>query len=192
MVLGADHIIELINKGVNVVDKEGKINHLPLIENMSEEQIKGIEGTTVDLRLKSLHKHVGRAKLMVNSRVTPETKIVADINNGDKTYIIKPGEYLLAQTIEKINMPDYLVADLHPRSTMFRSGLALYTTYISPNFQGYLTVGLKHIGEHPVEIELGFRILACAFFQIDGKAVPYQGVWQGNRVSTQGKHERPY
>jgi len=30
------------------------------------------------------------------------------------------------------------------------------------------------------------------FHYIDGEAVPYRGVWQGTRVSTNGEEERPY
>jgi len=39
---------------------------------------------------------------------------------------------------------------------------------------------------------MGFRILCIAFLPIDGQAVPYRGVWQGDRVSTDGRAERPF
>lgn len=75
---------------------------------------------------------------------------------------------------------------------MFRSGLFVAATYISPNYQGKLTCALKNLSEHEVELELGFRILVCAFYEITGRAVPYRGVWQGERVSTDGEVERPF
>jgi hypothetical protein len=51
---------------------------------------------------------------------------------------------------------------------------------------------MKHQGHNDVEIQMGFRILCIAFMPIEGVAVPYRGVWQGDRVSTDGKIERPF
>lgn len=192
MVLGADRIIELVKSGVEVETPEGKKAVKPLVEGMSDSQIAGIEGTTVDLRVGALFKPVSGAKLHTSARVTPKIDCVADLARGDQFYTIKPNEFLLAQTIETVNLPESIFAALQPRTTMFRSGLFVAATYISPNYQGKLTCGVKNLSEYDVEIELGFRILVCAFHEIAGKAVPYRGVWQGQRVSTDGQVERPF
>ena len=192
MVLGADKIVELVKSGVEVETPDGARAVKPLVEGLSDSQVAGIEGTTVDLRVGALFRPLSGAKLHVDSRVTPKIECVADLARGDRFYSIKPGEYLLAQTIETVNLPESIFATLSPRTTMFRSGLFVACTYISPNYQGKLTCAVKNLSEHEVELELGFRILICAFYEIAGKAVPYRGVWQGQRVSTDGQHERPY
>jgi deoxycytidine triphosphate deaminase len=192
MVLGADRIIELVKSGVEVETPEKKKAVKPLVEGMSESQIAGIEGTTVDLRVGAFYKLASGATLHTGARTTPKIDLVADIARGDQFYTIQPNEFLLAQTIETVNLPESIFAALQPRTTMFRSGLFVAATYISPNYQGKLTCAVKNLSEFPVEIELGFRILVCAFFEIAGKAVPYRGVWQGQRVSTDGQVERPF
>jgi len=194
MVLGADRILELVNKGVEVEDHEtGKMVFKPLAEFLSADQTEGIEGTTLDLRLGAVFKPVGSAKLMRDSRITPEIDKIMDIETSpDGILTIKPGDYLLFQTIEQVNLPAWLFAYIRPRTTMIRSGIPLETAFISPNYQGKLTVGMKHQGHNDVEIQMGFRILCIAFMPIDGAAVPYRGVWQGNRVSTNGEAERPF
>ncbi len=192
MVLGADRIIQLVEAGVEVETSDGKKAVKPLIEGLSRDQVEGIEGTTVDLRVGALYRPLSGAKLHTDSRVTPKIECVADIERGDRFYTIKPGEYLLAQTIETVNLPDSLFAYLSERTTMFRSGLFIAATFISPNYQGKLTCAIKNLSEFDVEIELGFRILVCAFYEISGKSVPYRGVWQGQRVSTDGQSERPF
>jgi dUTP pyrophosphatase len=194
MVLGADRIIEMIRYGVEVEDHiSGKNIRKPLIEHLGLDQIDGIEGTTVDLRLGAIYKPVGKARLMRDSRVTPEIEKLMEITESPNgVFIVKPGDYLLFQTIEQINLPGDLFAYIRPRTTMIRSGIPLETAFISPNYQGNLTVGMKHQGHMDVEIQMGFRILCIAFFPIDGQAVPYKGVWQGDRVSTNGKEERPF
>lgn len=192
MVLGADRIIALVKSGVEVVNAQGEKSVKPLVEGMSESQIAGIEGTTVDLRVGALFRTRSGAKLHTDSRVTPQIECVCDIAKGDTFYTIEPGQYLLAQTIETVNLPAALFSYLAPRTTMFRSGLFVASTFISPNYQGKLTCAVKNLSEHDVELEMGFRILVCAFFEIAGQAVPYHGVWQGQRVSTDGQVERPF
>lgn len=192
MILGADRIIQLVKDGVEVETPDGSRAVKALVEGLSDSQVAGIEGTTVDLRVGAFYRPASGAKLHTDARVTPRIDCVADITKGDRFLTIKPGEYLLAQTIETVNLPEGIFATLAPRTTMFRSGLYVGCTYISPNYQGKLTCAVKNLSEFDVEIELGFRILICAFYEISGKAVPYRGVWQGQRVSTDGQVERPF
>lgn len=194
MIIGADKIIQLIKEGVDIEDhKTGDLAKRPLIEYLGEDQIDGIEGTTVDLRLGAIYRPFGKASLMREKRITPNIEKVIDIESSpDGVYLVNPGEYVLFQTIEQVNLPNFLFAYIRPRTTLIRSGIPLETAFISPNYQGRLTVGMKHQSMNEVKIQMGFRILCIAFFPIDGKAVPYRGVWQGDRVSTDGKEERPF
>jgi deoxycytidine triphosphate deaminase len=184
----------MITEGVEVEDAgSGMPVRKPLIEFMGRDQIEGIEGTTADLRLGAIYRPVGKASLMRETRVTPRIEKVLDIEDSpDAVYTVSGGEYLLFQTIEQVNLPKDLFAYIRPRTTLIRSGIPLETAFISPNYQGRLTVGMKHQGANDVEIQLGFRILCIAFYPIDGEAVPYRGVWQGDRVSTNGEEERPF
>lgn len=194
MVLGADRIVGMIRNGVEVEDHmTGSMVRKPLIEHLGADQIEGIEGTTVDLRLGAVFRPMGKARLMRDTRVTPEiVKLMDSADDPDGILTVRPGDYLLLQTIEQINMPADIFAYIRPRTTMIRSGVGLQTAFISPNYQGRLTVGMKNQGPVDVEIQMGFRILCIAFFPIEGNAVPYRGVWQGDRVSTNGKEERPF
>jgi deoxycytidine triphosphate deaminase len=184
----------MIRDGIVVEDhKSGKLEKKPLIENIGGDQIDQIEGTTVDLRLGAIYRPVGSARLMRESRVTPRIEKIMDIEDSpDGIYLISGGDYLLFQTIEQVNLPQDLFGYIRPRTTLIRSGIPLETAFISPNYQGRLTVGMKHQGGNEVEIQMGFRILCIAFYPIDGEAVPYRGVWQGDRVSTNGEEERPF
>ncbi|MEN6473477.1 MAG: hypothetical protein ABFD81_05645 [Syntrophaceae bacterium] len=194
MVLGADKIINLIKAGVGVEDHATRsMVNKPLIESLERDQVEGIEGTTVDLRLGAIFRPIGGSRLMREVRITPPIEKIMDIEDQpDGVYTIQPGEYLLFQTIEQVNLPQDLFAYIRPRTSLIRCGIPLETAFISPNYQGRLTVGMKHQGHHPVEIQMGFRILCIAFLPIDGQAVPYRGVWQGDRVSTDGRAERPF
>ena len=192
MILGTDQIKLLIERGVTVQGSEGEEIKKPLIENISQEQISKIEGTTVDLRLDEAFELEGGARLAVKSRTTPKIKTILDEWSKNQFLTIKPNEFILVQTMERVNIPASILADVRNRTTLFRCGLYLKTAYISPNYQGVLTFGLKNLSSFPVEIERGFRIACISFTQIEGESVPYQGVWQGKRASTDGQEERPF
>ena len=192
MILGASRIKELIEQGVEVEDRDGRKLRKPLIEGLGHEQLQKIEGTTVDLRLDEVFKLQSGAQLRVDSRITPKIESVLNCTSQSKTYSLSPGELVLVQTMERVNLPHMLLADVRTRTTLFRCGVYLKTSYISPNYQGVLTFALHNFNSHPVEIELGFRIACISFLEISGESVPYQGVWQGKRASTNGEVERPY
>jgi deoxycytidine triphosphate deaminase len=192
MILGASKIIELIKEGVEVEDKNGKQLKKPLIEGLGEDQIAKIEGTTVDLRLAEVLQIEGGAELFCQSRTTPRIRSVMSITDPERIYTLGPEEIILVQTVETINLPHNLLADVRNRTTLFRCGLYLKTAYISPNYQGVLTFGMKNLSTHPVRIEMGFRIACVSFMEINGDVVPYHGVWQGKRASTDGEVERPF
>ncbi len=192
MILGANRIKALIEQGVELEDKNGNKLKKPLIEGLGKAQLDKIEGTTVDLRLGEILRLVSGAKLAVDSRITPKIESLLGPGSKAKSYSISPGELVLVQTIEQVNIPHDLLADVRTRTTLFRCGMYLKTAYISPNYQGVLTFALHNFNSHPVEIELGFRIACISFMEISGQAVPYHGVWQGKRASTDGEVERPY
>ena len=192
MILGASEIIRLVQQGVEVETAGGQKLCKPLIEGLGEEQLRKIEGTTVDLRLDEIYKIISGAELLCNSRITPKIESVLNARSQSPIYNLSPNEYVLVQTMEQVNIPHYILADVRTRTTLFRSGLYLKTAYISPNYQGVLTFGLWNLNPWPVKIERGFRIACISFMEISGTAVPYHGVWQGKRASTDGQVERPY
>jgi dCTP deaminase len=166
MILGADRIKELIEQGVEVESPEGHSLRKPLIEGLGPEQVQKIEGTTVDLRLGEIFRLLSGARLLVDSRTTPRIESLLNPASKDKTYRLTPGELVLVQTMERVNLPHDLLADVRTRTTLFRCGLYLKTSYISPNYQGVLTFALHNLNSYPVEIELGFRIACICFMQI--------------------------
>ena len=103
---------------------------------------------------------------------------------------IKPGDFYLVKTIEKINLPINLSAVIIPRTTTFRSGIFIRTGPIQPGYQGELTFGLKNEGSATVEIEMGARFVHVIFHEIKGGGSKYRGQWQGGRVSATKKEKQ--
>jgi len=172
MALGVDRIKELI--------KEAK-----LVESLGARDLENPEGAGLDLRLGEVFEIKGETFLGEEKRKTVDHVSVAKYDpKKPTTFTVKPGEFYLVQTIEKINLPDYLVATFHPRSTLLRSGIWLLTTQAAPGYSGPLNFGLKNMGGCSVKIELGARIVHIIFWEVSGKGASYRGQWQGGRVTT--------
>lgn len=160
-----------------------------LVENLCDRELNNPEGAGFDLRAGEFFKlKEGEAFLGENERHTPETESVAKYGK-DKDIVIKPGEYFLVKSIEKVNLPFNVSAIFRPRSTLQRCGLMLATAAASPGYSGELTFGIYNAGKNDVKIELGARIVHVLFYETSENVSVYRGQWQGGRVSTEGKKE---
>ena len=178
MILGVDKLLELV-KTKN------------LVENLSERELTNPEGAGFDLRLGEIYELEGRSFLGVEDRKTPEVRSVAkyDPEKGS-SFIFKPGCFHLIKTVEKVNTPQDLLILFTPRTTIFRSGMMIFTATCSPGYCGELTFAITNIGPCEVEIELGARVVHAMFFQIEGETNLYRGQWQGGRVTTGDKEKQ--
>lgn len=177
MILGVDNLLKLV--------KEKKI-----VENLSKRELESPEGAGFDLRLGEVYRLKGKGFLGINERKTCQARLVKKFNpNKKSSLILKPNDFYLVKTIEKVNCPENLVGILKPRSTLQRMGVFLRTAFVGPGYSGELIFGLKNVGDQEVKIELGARIVQLMFIEVKGKTKLYQGQWQGGRVTTR-KRER--
>ncbi len=161
-----------------------------LVEGLAERELKNPEGAGFDLRLGELYKiKGGRAFLGEHERETPEMKLVTKYGEK-KSVTIKPGDYYIATTIEKVNTPLDITINFKPRTTTFRSGLMLRTGNVAPGYCGKLTFALKNEGPIPVILEMGCRIVHAQFEWVDGGGNQYKGQWQGGRVTTKRRERQ--
>lgn len=70
------------------------------------------------------------------------------------TYVLDPGEFILALTYEHIWMPRNLIAMVEGRSTYARVGLSMHQTapWVQPGWDGQITLEIRNSG--PFRIEL--------------------------------------
>lgn len=178
MILGPKLLLQMV--------KEKK-----LVEGLAERELKTPEGAGFDLRLGEVYKISGHAFLGVTERETPTVEKVAEYVEGRKnTITIKPGDYFLVTTMEKVNLPLDITVNFKPRTTTFRSGLNLRTGNGAPGYSGKLTFGIKNEGPIEVVIEMGARFVHAQFEWVDGGGNQYKGQWQGGRVTTEKREKQ--
>lgn len=112
-----------------------------------------IQGSSIDVRLgnKIL---VEKAPLygdnFIISLADRQPMNTTEVDITDGYYDLKPGEFILAHTIEKFNMPDNISATFHLKSTSARSGIGhLLAVHIDPGFNNsVLTLELHNVSRH--------------------------------------------
>lgn len=67
---------------------------------------------------------------------------------------LKPGEFVLAQTLERIRIPEDLVGFVEGRSSWARAGITIHVTApkIDPGFDGKVTLEMVNFGRISVDL----------------------------------------
>jgi deoxycytidine triphosphate deaminase len=178
MILGVKKLLELVREK-------------NLVENLSERELENPEGAGFDLRIGELYKILGRGFLGVKERETPEMEFVAKYEEGKIIKVeLEPKIYYALKTIEKVNMPEDLLAIMTPRSTLFRSGVYIFGGQTPPGYKGGLVMGICNFRDIPFELEMGSRVVHIMFFQVEGASNLYRGQWQGGRITTEKRENQ--
>ena len=110
----------------------------------------------------------------------------------DEPFILHPGEFVLGSTLERVTLPNDLVARLEGKSSLGRLGLLIHSTagYVDPGWDGFLTLELSNVANLPITIYPGMKIGQISFFRLSTEAdVPYgtgtaRSKYQGQRGPT--------
>ena len=71
--------------------------------------------------------------------------------------MVEPGEFLLARTLEKVQIPNDLVGFVEGRSSYARFGLTIHITApkIDPGFKGSITLKIANFGNAKINLRAG-------------------------------------
>jgi dCTP deaminase len=106
---------------------------------------------------------------------------------GDRVTVIEPsgeeetffGCFCLASTVERFQMPAFLVAEIKDKSTWARRGLSVFNTVVEPKWNGWLTLELVYHGQTDLTIPAGCGIAQALFSQLAEDADYGTGKYQG-------------
>ena len=86
----------------------------------------------------------------------------------DSPFILHPGEFVLASTFERIELPEDLVARLEGKSSLGRIGLLIHSTagYVDPGWNGHLTLELSNVANLPVTLYYKMNIGQLSYLRL--------------------------
>ena len=165
----------LSDKTIRKLLEEGTLSISPL----SEEQI---QPASVDIRLGDTFSIVEDSSQGI---ITMENEISYKTIQTNQ-YLLLPGQFVLATTMEYIALPDDLTAFVEGRSSLGRMGLFIQNAgWVDPGFQGEITLELFNANRCAIQLEAGRRVGQLVFARMDERADrPYQGKYQFQRGAT--------
>jgi dCTP deaminase len=108
----------------------------------------------------------------------------------DEPFILHPGEFVLGQTLEWVELPDDLVARLEGKSSLGRLGLLIHSTagYVDPGWKGNLTLELSNVANLPIALYHGMKIGQISFFRMSSPVErPYGSPELGSKYQGQSE-----
>src|ERR1700747_300971 len=107
---------------------------------------------------------------------------------GDTPFILHPGEFVLGSTLERVALPDDLVARLEGKSSLGRLGLLIHSTagFVDAGGDGHLTLELSNVANPPLPGYPGMKIGQISFLRMSSVAdSPYGSAGLGSKYQGQ-------
>ncbi len=83
-------------------------------------------------------------------------------------FVLHPGQFALGCTLEFIELPFHIGAQLEGRSSWAREGLNVHSTagLIHPGHRGVIVFELQNLGTHPLPLYPGTRVAQLLFYRL--------------------------
>jgi dCTP deaminase len=151
-----------------------------------------------DLQPSSIDLHLDRSfRVFRNNRYpyidvrAPQPDLTELLNvTDDEAFVLHPGEFVLGQTVEWVELPDDLVARLEGKSSLGRLGLLIHSTagYVDPGWKGKLTLELSNVAKLPIALYFGMKIGQISFFEMSSPVDrPYGSAGLGSKYQGQSE-----
>ena len=145
-----------------------KTKQIRFLPDISEEQI-GL--SSIDLRLGYVSTRLKKSKRTIRPAAEgfDPTYLVENYQHERSNLIIRPRQFRLALTLERVSIPGSLAANVQGKSSLARAGLAVHITapHIHPGFTAPIALELYNHGPWTLEFLPG-RDLVCQiiFFKV--------------------------
>ena len=162
--------------------EEGRIGIEPYAEEL-------LQPSSVDVRVDRLFRVFRNSRypfIDVKQEMEELTELVEV--EPEEAFILHPGEFVLGSTLERITLPDDLVARLEGKSSLGRLGLLIHSTagFIDPGWDGHVTLELSNVANLPITIYYGMKIGQLSFVQLTEPAeYPYGSGELGSKYQGQ-------
>ena len=162
--------------------EEGRIGIDPYDEAL-------LQPSSVDVRVDRFFRVFHNARYAFIDVKEPQEDLTELVEIDDeRPFILHPGEFVLGSTLERIVLPDDLVARLEGKSSLGRLGLLIHSTagFIDPGWDGHVTLELSNVANLPITIYPGMKIGQISFMQMTEPATtPYGSTGIGSKYKGQ-------
>jgi dCTP deaminase len=150
-----------------------------------------IQPSSIDVRISNLFRvfrNHTRGVIDVKQDLTELTELIEIPEDGSQPFMLHPGEFVLGSTLERIGVPDDLVARIEGKSSLGRLGLLIHSTagFIDAGFDGHVTLELANVASLPITLYPRMKIGQVSFMQMTTPAdQPYGKGAKGSKYQGQ-------
>jgi dCTP deaminase len=148
-----------------------------------------IQPSSIDVKISGLFRvfrnHTA-AVIDVKQDLTYLTELIEIPDDG--VFMLHPGEFVLGSTLERVGVPDDLVARIEGKSSLGRLGLLIHSTagFIDAGFDGHVTLELANVASLPITLYPGMKIGQVSFMTMTTAAdKPYGSGATGSKYQGQ-------
>lgn len=152
--------------------------------NSGEIVIEGLDpntitGASADLRLGNKFRIFKNVSIThIDSANIDLERVTEIINKGPgDPFIIHPGEFVLGEIIERVKVPNNMMARLDGKSSLGRLGIIIHSTAgnVDPGWDGKLTLEISNLSKIPIALWPGKKIAQITFIPLSSEAdIPYR------------------
>jgi dCTP deaminase len=174
--------VVLSDRTISRLIAEGRIEIDPYDESL-------LQPSSVDVRVDRFFRvfHNNRYPFIDVKQQQEELTELVEVE-GETPFVLHPGEFVLGSTLERVRLPDDLVARLEGKSSLGRLGLLIHSTagFIDPGWDGHVTLELSNVANLPITIYHGMKIGQISFMQMtEPAAAPYGSSELGSKYKGQ-------
>ena len=165
-IAGSSKVMILSDRDIKQAINSGKISidPAPNFENQ-------LGSCSIDFHLGNTFKIFNHSKYPYIDPRSPNltSELMKDIVvPGDEPFIMRPGEFCLATTVENLKLSDDLLGRLEGRSSLGRIGIIVHSTAarFDPGWDGTPVLELGNIGVLPVALYPKMKICSFTFEQL--------------------------
>jgi dCTP deaminase len=154
--------VVLSDRTIRRLLEEGRIGIEPYDETL-------LQPSSVDVRVDRFFRVFHNARYPFIDVKEPQEELTELVEIADdQPFILHPGEFVLGSTLERIQLPDDLVARLEGKSSLGRLGLLIHSTagFVDPGWDGHVTLELSNVANLPITIYYGMKIGQLSFVQL--------------------------
>ncbi|ALA68202.1 dCTP deaminase [Corynebacterium lactis] len=150
---------------------------------------KMIQPSSIDVRLDKFFRVFNNSRYTHIDPKLPQEELTSlhEVGEGE-AFILHPGEFVLASTLEFFTIPSHLAGRLEGKSSLGRLGLATHSTagFIDPGFAGHITLELSNVANLPIALWPNMKVGQLALFKMSSPAeVPYGSGKLGSKYQGQ-------
>ena len=174
----------LSDKTIRAEIDSGRIKIDPYDESL-------VQPSSVDVRVDNRFRVFNNSRYpYIDVRQPMEDLTEPVVIKGEEPFILHPGEFVLGQTLERVTLPNDLVARLEGKSSLGRLGLLIHSTagFVDSGFSGNLTLELSNVANLPITIYQGMPIGQMSFMRMDAPVDrPYGSEETGSKYQGQAE-----